>query len=121
MRFQSAPLTGRQVGEREAMRHGPAALLIVFSTACISPLASAHSEARIEIGMLNPVEVNATSIATDVSVVRNDFPLMAYRIPPVVHGPAYYPAWRAGEPRGKGWFEYLRGGRFFLYERDNDK
>lgn len=103
------------------MRHGPAALLIVFSTACMSPIANAHSEARIDIGMLNPVEVNTTSIASDMSVVKNDFPPVAYRLPSVVHGPAYYPAWRGGESRGKGWFEYLRGGRFFLHEGDDDK
>lgn len=103
------------------MRHGPAALLIVFSTSGMSPPASALSEVRIDIGMLNPVEVNTTSIESDVSVVRNDFPLVAYRIPPVVHGPAYYPLWRGGESRRRGWFEYLRGGRFFLQERDDDR
>jgi|AACY02.2.fsa_nt_gi hypothetical protein len=121
MRFQSAPLPGRQVGEKEAMRHRPAALLIVFSTACMSPLASAQSQACIEIGMLNPVEVNTTSIASDISDVKNDLPLVTYRIPPVVHGPGYYPAWRGDELRGRGWFEYLRGGRFFLHERDDDR
>ncbi len=119
--FRSAPLMGRHVGEKEAMRHGPAALLIVFSTACVSPIANAHSEARIDIGMLNPVDVNTTSIASDVSVVKNDFPLLAYRLPPVVHGPTYYPAWRGGESRGSGWFEYLGGGRFLLHERDDYK
>lgn len=103
------------------MKFGPFALLFVSSTACMSPLASAHSEARIDIGMLNPVEVKMTSTASDMSVVENDFPPMTYRPPPVVHGPAYYPAWRGGHSRGSGWFEYLRGGRFFLHERDDDK
>ncbi|MFM0284087.1 hypothetical protein P0D75_39375 [Paraburkholderia sediminicola] len=103
------------------MRQVPVALLVVFSTACMSSLASAHSEARIDIGMLNPVEVKTTSTASDVLVVENAFPLVAYRPPPVVHGPAYYPAWRGGESRGGGAFEYLRGGRFFLHERDDDK
>jgi hypothetical protein len=103
------------------MKYGPFALLIALSTLCVIPLASAHPEEGFDIGMLNPVVVNPASVASDMSVVENDFPPMAYRPPPVVHGPAYYPAWRGGGSRGSGWFDYLRSGRFFLHERDDDK
>jgi hypothetical protein len=103
------------------MKYGPFALLIVSSTVRVIPLASAHPEGSVDIGMLNPVVSNTVSVASDMAVVENDFPPIAYRPPPVVHGPAYYPAWRGGVSRGSGWFEYLRGGRFFLHERDDDK
>lgn len=121
MVFLSASFTNRRIGEKKAMKYGPFALLIVSSTVCAIPLASAHPEDGFDIGMLNPVEVKTISAASDMSVVENAFPLVAYRLPPVVHGPAYYPAWRGGESRGGGWFEYLRGGRFFLHGREDDK
>jgi len=119
--FPVGTVIGSADWRKKAMKHCSVALLIVSSTTCLSPLADAHSEDRIDIGMLNPVEVSTTSIASDMSVVKNDFPLVAYRLPPVVHGPAYYPAWRDGVSRGSGRSKYLRGGRFFLHERDNDK
>ncbi|MBK5085483.1 hypothetical protein IQ287_05665 [Burkholderia sp. R-69927] len=121
MVFLSASLTSRRIGEEKAMKYGPFALLIVSSTVCVIPPASARPEESFDIVMLNPVVVNTISVASDMSVVENDFLPMAYRPPPVVHGPAYYPVWRDGVSRGSGWFEYLRSGRFFLHERDDDK
>lgn len=121
MVFLSASFTSRRIGEKKAMKYGPFALLIVSSTVCVIPLASAHPEESFDIGMLNPGVVNTVSVASDMSVVENDFPPMAYRPSLVVHGPAYFPEWRGGVSRGSGWFEYLRGGRFFLHERDDNK
>lgn len=117
----SVSFTSRRIGEKKAMKYGPFDLLIVSSTVRVISVASARPEDSVDIGMLNPVVVNTVSVASDISVVENDFPPMAYRPPPVVHGPAYYPAWRGGLSRGSGWFDYLRGGRFFLHESDDDK
>ncbi|MFM0732697.1 hypothetical protein PQQ52_19650 [Paraburkholderia sediminicola] len=103
------------------MKYSPFVFLIVLSAVCMMARASAHPEGGFDIAMLNPIEVSTTSVASEMSVAENDFPLVAYRLPPIVHGPAYYPAWRDGMPRGRRRFEYLRGGRFFLHERDNDK
>jgi len=100
------------------MKHFPVALLIVSSTTCMNPQASGNTEEGLAMGVLNPVVISTTAVASDMSVVEDDFPPMTYRLPLVVHGPAYYPAWRAGGSRGSGWFEYLRRGRFFLHERD---
>jgi len=102
------------------MKYFPFVLLIVSLTTCMNAQASANPEESLAIRMLNPTVVSTTAIASDMPVVENDFPLVAYRLPPVVHGPAYYPAWRAGGSRGSGWFDYSRGGRFFLHERDGD-
>jgi hypothetical protein len=87
----------------------------------MSALATAHPDDGVDIGMLNPVDVNTTPIAGDMSVVKDDYPLVVYRLPPVVHGPAYYPPWRDGDSPGGGRLLHLRGDGFFLYERDNGK
>jgi hypothetical protein len=121
MVFLSASLTGQRIGEKRTMKCGPFALLIFSSTVCVIPLARARPEEGFDIAMLNPAVVKTISFASDMSVVENDFLPMAYRPPPVVHGPAYYPVWRDGVSPDSGWFEYSRSGRFFLHGRDDDK
>ncbi|RKE25251.1 hypothetical protein B0G76_6778 [Paraburkholderia sp. BL23I1N1] len=100
------------------MKYCPVVLLIALTATCVSPPANAYPEDRIDIGMHNRVEVNLTSVANDMSLVKDDVPLATHAIPPLVHEPTY-PAWQLVEPPGKGRFVHLRGDGFFLQERNN--
>lgn len=103
------------------MKYCPVVLFIVSSTACMNPPAGAHSEHGIDIGMLNQADVNTTFVAGGPSVPDSDSPPSAHRLPPVVHGPAYYPAWRVDESPGSLRLIHLRGDGFSFRERDDDK
>lgn len=101
------------------MKYCPVVLLVASAATCVSPPANAYPEGRIDIGMHHWVDVNLTSVADGMSLVKDDMPLATYAIPPLVHGPTYYPAWQLVEPPGKGRFVHLHGDGFFLQERNN--
>lgn len=112
------PITGQQI-EEKAMKYCPVVLLVASTATCMSPSANACPEVRIDMGMHNPVEPNLMSVIDGISPVKDDVPLETHAIPPLVHGPTYYPAWQFVVPTGKGRFVHLRGDGFLLQERNN--
>ncbi|WP_133061274.1 hypothetical protein [Paraburkholderia hospita] len=98
------------------MGQGLRIVIVVIPIACFSPLASAYSGGDIlQIGMLNPTDINQTPVTDDVSVSIADRPPSSRGLASPLHVSERYPEWQYLPFHGStGRLQHLRGNGFYL-------